>query len=465
MMFQYLRREKGFYRGLVTLALPMMLQNLISSSLGMVDTVMVGTLGQNELAGLSLANTPFMVAMLFVFGLQSGGAVLISQYWGKRDMKTINRVMGLCWYFAVGISAVIATVIFCFPRMVMGLTTNNPELLEIAVRYGRLVAYSYVLNAFTGVYIGTLRACEQPKVGAWITSIGMISNVIFNYIFIFGKLGVPAMGVEGAAIGTLAARAVELLCAVGHMAFFRKNRLVTLMPRYLLRPGTVLLGDFVRYAAPVMLNETLWSLGFSLYTVIYGHMAESADVVAAFSVSGNIERIISVATFALANAAAVAVGKEIGSGASQEEAYDLGRVLVFLSCAVGFLSGVLMLLCLVAFIDPHVFNLFNLTAGAQRAARIMLIVMSCVLTLRSFNMTLVVGVLRGGGDVRFGLLIDVGVMYCVSVPLTALVALVLKADILWVYLTVVSEEIIKFIIGQFRFRSKKWIRNVTREIA
>ena len=464
-MFQYLRREKGFYRGLFALALPMMLQNLISSSLGMVDTVMVGTLGQNELAGMSLANTPFMVAMLFVFGLQSGGAVLISQYWGKRDLKTINRVMGLSWYFAVGISLVIATVIFCFPRQVMGLTTNNPELLEVAVRYGRLVAYSYALNAFTGVYIGTLRACEQPKVGAWVTSIGMVSNVIFNYIFIFGKLGCPALGVEGAAIGTLAARGVELLCTVGHMFFFRKNRVITLMPRYLLRPGTVLMGDFLKYAAPVMLNETLWGLGFSLYTVIYGHMAESADVVAAFSVSGNIERIISVATFALANAAAVAVGKEIGSGASKEETYDLGRVLLFLSCAIGLASGVLMLLCLAAFIDPHVFNLFNLTSGAQRAAKIMLIVMSCVLTLRAFNATLVVGVLRGGGDVRFGLLIDVGVMYCFTVPLTALVALVLKADILWVYLVVMSEEIVKFIIGQTRFRSKKWIRNVTREIA
>ena len=464
-MFKVFQREKGFYRNLCSLALPIMLQNLITSSLGMVDTVMVGVLGQNELAGLSLANTPFMVAMLFVFGLQSGGAVLISQYWGKRDIKTINRVMGLSWAFAVGVSMLFATVIFVFPEWVMGLTTNNPELVDVAVRYGRIVAYSYVLNAFVSVYVGAMRCCERPRVGAWVTAAGMVSNVIFNYIFIFGKLGFPEMGVEGAALGTLAARIVELACAVGHMVFAKKDRVITFMAKYLFRPGKEILGDFVRYAAPVMLNETLWGLGTSVYTVIYGHMADSADVVAAVSVAGNVERIINVAMFAIANAAAVIVGKEIGSGAPREQVYSLGRVLMAVSLLVGIANGLILLLALFTIVDPYVFNLFDLTEGAKRASKIMLTIMSVVCIARAFNSTLVIGILRGGGDVRFGLCVDVGAMYLWVIPVASVVALVLGADILWVYLAVMSEEPIKFALGMMRFRSGKWLRNVTRELA
>jgi len=464
-MFKLLRRDKGFYRSLCSLAVPIMVQNLITSSLGMVDTVMVGTLGQNELAGLSLANTPFMVAMLFVFGLQSGGAVLISQYWGKRDMKTINRVMGLSWAFAVGISFLFATIIFIFPRQVMGLTTNNAELIDVAVRYGRIVAYSYAINAFVSVYIGAMRCCEAPKVGAYITTIGMVSNVIFNYIFIFGKLGFSKMGVEGAALGTLMARILELVAALVHMFFFKKKRIITFMPKYLLRPGKIICRDFIKYAAPVMINETLWGLGTSVYTVIYGHMEASADVVAAVSVAGNVERIVNVAIFAIGNAAAVMVGKSIGTGASKEEVYDLSKLLLVLSCLVGLVNGAVLLIALFAVVDPWVFELFSLTEGARRASRIMMIIMSGILFARAFNMTLVVGVLRGGGDVRFGLLLDVGSMYFWVIPLAAIVALVLKADILWVYLAVMSEEPIKFLVGMLRFRSKKWISNVTRELA
>ena len=466
-MFKSLRRPRAFYASFFALAVPMMLQNLISSSLGLVDTFMVGTLGQNELGGLSLANTPFFVAMLFVFGLQSGGAVLMSQYWGKRDIATINRVIGLSIMFAVGISFVFATVVFLFPRQVMSITTNNPDLLDVAARYGKIVAYSYVLNAFTSLYIGARRSCESPKLGTIIVILGMSSNVVFNYIFIFGKLGFEPMGVEGAALGTLAARAVEFVTVIIYIAVTQRSpkQTLKLMPSKMIRPGATILKDFLRYSSPVMLNETLWGLGTSLYAIIYGHMAASSDIMAAYSLSRNVEQIVTIAVFAVSNATAVLVGKSVGAGDSKEEVQSLGTTFAVMSFVVGFVSGALVIIVLFALVKPFLYPAFSLEPGAMRAATIMLIAQGVnMMFFRSFNTTSVVGILRGGGDVNFGLLVDVGAMWLISLPLAAIGGLVLQLDILWVYLLVLVEDPIKTALGLYRLRSGKWIRNVTREV-
>jgi len=462
-MFKLLRRDRSFYRRLTSLAVPILLQNLISSSLGMVDTAMVGTLGQTELAGMSLANTPFFVAMLFVFGLQSGGAVLMSQYWGKRDAETINRVLGISWYFAGMASFIFATVIFLFPTQVMGLTTNNPALIDIAARYGKIVAYSYFVNALVTVFTGSLRSCERPRFGMVVVITGMLSNVLFNWLLIFGNLGFPQLGVEGAAWGTLFARIIELLLMFGYIAF-SKHKPFDLILRRLIIPGKLILKDFLKYSAPVILNETLWGFGMSIFPVVYGHMAASEDIVAAYAVAGNIDRIVAVAIFAVANATAVIIGKEIGAGATKNEVYDIGKTLGFISVLVGIASGALLISVLFAFAKPLLFPLFSLTENADRIATLMLTLMSLALCFRSFNSTMIVGILRGAGDVNFGLIFDVSTLWAYTVPLVAVFGLVLKLDILWVYVAIVSEEPIKALIGFLRFRSKKWIHNITRDM-
>lgn len=462
-MFRSLRRGRAFYRQLATLAIPMLLQNLITSSAGMVDTLMVGALGQTELAGVSLANTPFFVAMLFVFGLQSGGAVLISQYWGKNDITTVNRVMGISWYLACILSTVFATIVFLFPRQVMSITTNNQELLDVAVRYGRIVAFSYALNSFVTVFTGALRSCESPIFGTGVVVTGMLVNVFFNYVLIFGKLGFDAMGVEGAAWGTLIARAFELLITVCYLIFYRKKPFKLDIKR-ILHPGVMIFKDYLKYSAPVMINETFWGLGASIYPIIYGHMAASADIVAAYSISGNIERVVTVAVFAMAHTAAIVIGKEIGAGESREKVVGLGNTIITISTIIGVVSGVLLVALLYTVIQPVVYPLFNMTAKAEATASMMLLITSAMMLFRSFNCTLVVGVLRGGGDVKFGMYLDIGAMYLWSIPLAAIAGLVLHWDILWVYLLIVSEDLIKSAIGFVRFRSGKWVRNVTREI-
>ncbi|NLB29364.1 MAG: MATE family efflux transporter [Clostridiales bacterium] len=441
----------------------MILQNLITSSAGLVDTMMVGTLGQDSLSGVSLANTPFFVAMLFVFGLQSGGSVLISQYWGKNDARTVNRVMGISWYFACIISTLFAAVVFFFPEQVMSITTDKPELLEVAVRYGRVVAFSFALNSFTTVFTGALRSCEHPLFGTGVVVAGMLSNVFFNWVFIFGRLGAPALGVEGAALGTLLARVLELLIVVCYLVFYRKKPF-KLELRYILRPGATIFRDYLKYSAPVMLNETLWGLGASIYPIIYGHMAAASDVVAAHALAGNIERIITVVVFSMAHSSAVIIGTAIGSGSGREEVCGLGKTISLLSTLIGFVSGLMLILLTFVLIRPVVFPLFTMTPGAQRAAMIMLTAGGAVMLFRSFNVTLIVGILRGGGDVKFGMYLDIASMYFWSIPLGALAALVFKVDILWVYILIISEDFIKTAVGFVRFKSGKWVKNVTREM-
>jgi putative MATE family efflux protein len=440
------------------------MQNIINSSAGFIDTMMVGSLGQDPVAALSIANTPFFIAMLVIFGLQSGGSVLISQYWGKRDISTINRVMGISWAFALSSSLLFATAMFFFPEKLMGLITNNAVLIDIAARYGKIVSFSQVLSAFVTIYIGARRSCESPRFGSYVMIASVLSNIVFNYIFIFGKLGAPVMGVEGAALGTALSRVVEVIITVSYILFGDRAKLLPIKIKFLLKPGKLIVKDFFRYSAPVMLNELLWSFGVSLYVVIYGHMAASGDIMAAFSLAGNIGRVITVVIFAVANTAAVFIGKEIGSGGTRREVFDLGRTFTVLAIISGLASGLLIIITLFSIIQPFVFPLIGLSESARRICTLMLLVDGIILVCRSFNTTIIVGLLRGGGDVNYSLFLDTGSIYLWAAPLAALCAFVFKLDILWVYIAVISEEPIKALFGFLRFKSANWISNVTREL-
>ena len=282
-MFYYLRREAGFYRRLVRLALPLVLQNLITTSLGFVDTFMVGLLGQDELSAVTAANTPVFLVQIIILGLISGLTVLVSQYWGKGDVEAINRCMGTALYAGLSISGIVALALLLFPGGVMALVTDNARLVELGAPYLRIVGVSYVFNAASSVYVGMQRSTEKPVMGMTIFAVSMLLNTLLNYILIFGKFGAPALGVTGAAVATLTSRVVEflitLVCALC-------SRHVPLLPAAILRPGGAIWRDFAKYSAPVLVNETLWGLGVSVMTAIMGHMAISTEMLAAYAVMG-----------------------------------------------------------------------------------------------------------------------------------------------------------------------------------
>ncbi|MEG2138860.1 MAG: MATE family efflux transporter, partial [Oscillospiraceae bacterium] len=356
----------------------------------------VGMLGEAELAAVTVANIPIFVILLLIFGIQSGSSVLISQHWGKRDTDTINRVIGIGIYVALTISVLFAAVMFFFPVQFMGLFTSDQNLAAIAASYGKIVGISYIFNSVTQVYIGAHRSMAHPRLGLYILSVSMCSNTFLNWVLIFGNLGAPKMGVVGAATATLISRILEFVVMVCYASF---NRRFKLKPKLLLRPGTALFRQFVRYSTPVVVNETLWGLGTSLYPTIMGHMAGSQEILAAFAISGNIEKVCTVAVFAVAGTAAITVGREIGAGRA-DTVYDVGLALNTVAFGTGLVVGILMIGVTFFFIQPVVYPLFGLSQGAREIATMMLMVTFLTLSVRSFNSTNIVGVLRGGGDVR-----------------------------------------------------------------
>lgn len=459
MNFSYLRREPGFYRRVFTLALPVVLQNLITTSLGFMDTFMVGLVGQEQMSAVTVANVPIYIIQLIVFGLQSGSRVLISQFWGRGDRESINRVMGIGFFVAGGISTLCALTMGLFPRQALMLITDNARLVELGTSYIRIVGFSYILNSLSSIYIGMQQSIENPRFGMTVFAISTVCNTAGNYILIFGKLGLPALGITGAAIATFSSRVVELVISLVYALHCKQ---MPLMPACILRPGKATFRSFVKFSTPVLLNETLWGTGTSLYTVIMGHMAGSTDLISAYTVAGNIDKMVTVAIFGVAAAAAVIVGKEVGMGG--KNAYPIGQALTFVAfctgCGVAVAEQILFWLVL----KPHVLPLFSMTAASASLCVTMMICYSISAPLHAFATTGIVGVLRGGGDVRIAMLIDVLPLWCFTLPLLVLLGLVLHAPIAIFCFIMATESALKVPFGLHRIRSGKWIHDVTQDL-
>lgn len=439
--------------------LPMILQNLVTNFMALADSFMVGALGETELAAVTMANSVFYVLSLIIFGIQSGTGVLVAQYYGKGRLDAINRIMGMGYYVSLGLTALIALLAFFFPMQLMQLVTNNPDLWEPGAEYASIVGFSYVCMAFSGVYIAVQRSMENPGLGAILLTVSGALNILLNYMFIFGKWGAPAMGCAGAAVATLLSRVFEVLVVTG--CFFRSKRL-PVKPGLMLRPGRIIAGDFIKYSLPVVLNEGMWSLAMSLFSIIMGHMPNSTPILAAYTIAGNIDRMAAVALFAAGNATAVIIGRDIGCG-DTKEIYGKGVALNFVCFVTGIISMGILLTIRATLLDGFIFPLMDISAEAGELAKMMLAFIAVVMPLRSLNLCNIVGVFRGGGDVRFGLICDIGPLYCVCLPAAALCGLVFGLGITAVYVCICLDDFCKVFLCLPRLRSGKWINSVTRE--
>ena len=457
-MLRALRREPGFYKRLWTLAAPMILQNIITTSLGFADIFMVGLLGNAEMAAATAANVPVFIIQVVIFGFQSGMAVLVSQYWGRGDMDSINRCLGVALYAVTGFSTLLALITFLFPVQVLRLITPNQELVDLAVRYIQIVGFSYIFNGISSIYAGIQRSTEYPAFGMLLFGVSMCVNTFLNFVLIFGHFGAPAMGITGAAAATLISRIVELVIAA---VFALSSKRLPLRWSCILRPGRAIVRSFLTYSTPVVCNEAMWSIGTSMLTVIMGHMANSQDMLAAYALIGNIDKLSTVVCFGLAGSAAVIVGKEIGQGHSRERVYEVSWTLLLASMLVGGAVMALLLILLPTFFRPVLFPLFQLAPGAAEVATYLAIVYAVFMPMRAFDITNITGVLRAGGDARVASLIDIGPLWLAAIPLMALTGLVLHAPTWVVCIAMQAENMLKCPIGLVRFRSRKWINDVT----
>ena len=443
-----------FYRSVFALVIPMALQNLINVGVTAADVIMLGRVGEKALSGASLAGQVQYIMVLFLFGLTSGATVLTAQYWGKGDKKTIEKILGLGMKAAIIVTAIFTVAALLIPDLLMRIFTNDPAVISEGIKYLRIVAFSYVLMGITQVYLFIMRSVERVVVATVVYLVSLICNVILNAIFIFGLLGCPAMGIQGAALGTLAARFVELILVFGYARLFNKD--IKFRFRYLMRTDKLLVRDFLRYALPVVMNEVMWGLGTAANTAILGHMGSAA--VAANSVAQVARQLATVVAFGLSSATAIYLGKTIGEK-KFEHAKAYAHRFLLLSVVMGAIGGVIILVA-----APVTAALLSLTPAAKSYLKFMFFVMSYFVIAQSFNTTMVVGTFRSGGDTRFGLIMDVATMWGCSILFGFLAAFVFHCGVPVVYIILMSDELIKVPITWIRYRSYKWLKDVTREL-
>lgn len=453
-----IRREQGFYRRLMKLSMPIVLQNLITFSLGLIDTFMVSQLGNTEMAAVTAANVPVFLLISIVFGVQSGLGILVSQYWGKQDMKSISRSIGVASFVGAAVAAVLAAVLFLCPVQIMDLMSNNHQLSILGAPYLKLIGISYIFNMLSSVYASAQRSAENPSFGMKLFGASTLINTGLNYLLIFGKLGFPMLGIQGAAIATLCARICEfIICTI----YALRDKRIRMQWAAFVRPGWDMLRRFLKYASPVVLNEACWGMGNSMLTVILGYTENSVEMLAANAVMGNLGRLFLVFCFGLGAATAVLVGKAIGEGQSQDELMALSKTLSWVTVVVGTVLAVIALVLVPLLFQPVIFPLFELYDLSAHLATTLAVTGFACIPLHAYSISAVTGILRAGGDVFWSTALDLAPQWLVALPLTAVLALVLDADPWFVSLAIQAESFIKCPICLWRVRSKKWIHDVT----
>lgn len=442
--------DRKFYSNLFKIALPIMLQYLIVSSLNMVDTLMIGKVGEKEIAAVGIANQYFFFFNILIGGVFSGCGMYISQFWGSRDEKNIRRVVGLGNVLGISLSLIFMVIAIINPEGIIRLFNSDKEVVILGSKYLSIVIYSYIFTAITFNYAFASRCIGNPKLPMIVSAIALGTNTIFNYILIFGHLGFNPMGVEGAAIATLIARIVEVISLIS--IIYIKNGVLASKKEELLYFKKKFIKKMYRTIGAVVLNEACWGLGTVLYSAVYGRI--STEALAAVQICNPITNLFMVITFGISNAAIVMVGNKVGAN-EVEEAKDFAKKFLKLGCGIGILlAGVLALL------SPTILSFYSgdISYEILKSAERILYITSLILTIRTFNIILIVGVLRGGGDAKYGLFVEAFTMWCIGVPVSFLGAFVFKLNVEYVVALITLEEVAKFILGYIRIKRGKWVK-------
>lgn len=448
------QESKQFYQKVAVLVLPIAAQNLINTGISSVDVIMLGKVGEKVLSGASLGAQVQFIMSLILFGLTSGASVLMAQYWGKKDVYAFETVFGIVAKLSFAIGILFTVVTFCFPSQLMSLFSNDAEVIAQGSNYLRIVCWSYTLNVLTMVYLNSMRNLQKVLIATVVYFMSLITNIVVNMLLIFGVAGFPKLGITGAAIGTVFARAIEFIIV---LIYDRKiNDVFHFRFEYLRRKNTVLWKDFLQYSAPVVANELMWGLGMSTMAAILGHMGSAAT--AANSVAQVARNLATVIAFGVASSSAIIIGNTIGEG-DTALAKRHGKRFIFLSLVTGML-GCLVILA----VRPVLLNKMVLSSQAQTYLSFMLFFMSVYVIAQSLNTTLVVGIFRSGGDTRFGFFLDVGIMWGIGILGAALSAFVFRSSVFVVIAFLLCDEEIKVPVVLLRYRTYRWLRNVTKEI-
>ncbi|WP_054740047.1 MATE family efflux transporter [Cellulosilyticum ruminicola] len=443
-------KDKAFLSTLLMLAIPITLQSFITSSLNLVDTMMVGKLGETAISAVGLANQYMFVFTLCLMGINAGASVFMSQFWGGRDLKGIKTFLGIDLVVGLGASALFGGVAFFAPHIVMGILTSDPAVIVIGVIYLKIVAISCLFMGVTQAFSAALRSTEQTKAPMFASLIGVAVNVVLNWVLIFGKFGAPQMGVNGAAFATMIARLIEVIFIVS-VVYCSKNKVAAKFNELMnFNMGTI--KTYFKTSWSVIVNELIFSVGSAAYATAYAKI--STDASATMQISTTIINMFFIFLTGIGFAAAIMIGNKIGAG-EEDIAHQYASHVGKLTPLIGIILGIAMW-----FSAPSVVTLFNIKTETALAAIKVLRVMAVVMPLRTFNAIMIIGVFRGGGDTTYSMIVQAGTIWLYSVPLAFIGVLVFKLPVHIVFLLVCTEEIVKIPFELVRLKSGKWLKNV-----
>lgn len=440
------------YSSLVGIVIPIALQNLLGCLVNSADIFMLGYVGQDELAAVSLANQYMFILWGFFFGVNSATTILNSQYWGKGNMKAIQVVCGIAFKLSFLITGVISLACIFLPYQLMTIYTNDAALVSIGANYLRVVGISYIFLSFSQAYSCTLRSSGHATKSTVISTITIIINVFLNAAFIFGLFGFPKLGLLGVAIATTFARAVELLICIVDYA---KGTIFKPEIKLLLGTHKELRNDFIKYAAPALANDLIWTFAFSTYSIILGHI--SNDMVAASSVATTLRDLFATMCFGLGSGGTVLIGKELGAN-NLEKAKKDSATLCHMTIIITALFGLLLVI-----VRHPLMNLFSLNATAYNYLDKMVLISSYYIIGQAINTLCIAGIFRAGGNSKFGMYCDLIFMWVIAVPVGFLSAFVFKFPPMVVYFILCLDEFYKIPVVYKYYKSYKWLNNITKD--
>lgn len=421
-----------------------------------MDTVMLGRLGDIQLSASAQANQPQFIFQLFIFGLAGGGTVLASQYWGKGDAETVRKVIGIVVKIAIIFSLILTIIVKLFPYQIIGLYLKNETekealIISEAVSYLNIVSWGYLFLGTSMAIQHIIRSAEIVKISVIASFSAFVVNAFFNWVFIFGNLGAPAMGIKGAALGTLIARIVDFLIITIYIFLIDKKLKFRLKYIFLGKSG--LMQDFAKYSLPVIANEVMWSLGISVQAAVLGKL--NPDVIAASSIANVLQQLATIVIFGIAGASSVVVGKQLGAN-DRDGAKKSAYTIMIWAIILG-ITGMVITLCL----RKWFVSIYNVSDEVQLLAEKLITIIAILILFISVSAISIVGVLRGAGDTKFTLKLELVSLWLAAVPLGVFLGFVVKAPILVVCTALKIDEPIKSVFAFLRTTKDKTFKNIT----
>ena len=447
-------REKQFYRLFFGLTMSLALQNLLTFGVNLLDTVMLGRYSQAAMGGVSLCNQFQFLLQMLVSGAGEGAVVLGAQYWGRGDLKPIPHIIGAALRFGGGMAVGLFALALEVPETLLGLLSSDAAVVEQGVAYMRIICFTYVIFTLTNILVASLRSIGVVKIGYMISFSTLCINGILNYCLIYGNLGFPELGVRGAAIATLVSRCVELLIVAVYLKFFERR--LHLRVRSLVRMDKSYLKDYAHISLPVLVNQALWGVAQMVQTGILGH--RGGDVTAANAIAVQVYQVLSVVSYGAASAAAILVGKTVGSG-QKEQLRQLVSTLERMFLLLGIAAG-----AAIWAVRGPVLALFGgtLTQQASQLAMSFMAVLAVTTVGTSYQMACDNGIIRGGGDTAFSAKMNLVSMWLILVPVAAAAAFWWNAPPTVVFFLLKWDQLYKILPVALRLHSWKWVRVVTR---